>query len=170
MYENLENVLNVARHIQDDVNETFKPPREGRMPRTDQVVEFKLVEGTRGYIEKTVIQINGCYENGWYDGCSVLLRKLMETLIIEAYEYLQIDCKIKDSSDEYVKLEELISRAKADLNLGRDTKRVMDELKKLGDRAAHNRRFYTRRNNIEDRLIDVQTLVQEFTSLAGKTG
>ena len=52
MYEHIDDVLNFARQIQDDVNETFKPPREGRIPRTDQVVEFSLVEGTRGYIEK----------------------------------------------------------------------------------------------------------------------
>ena len=58
-----------------------------------------LVEGkAKDYIVNIVYQINGTYEYGWYDACAVMLRRLMESLIIEAY----ID---KGIVDKYWKME-----------------------------------------------------------------
>lgn len=159
--------VDAVKQINRYVEETYQPPREGKIPRTDQVVEFSLVQGTRGYIEKIVIQINGSYENGWYDACAVMLRKLAETLIIEAYEAKGIEARIKTNQQEYVTFENMINRAAGDLNLNRDMERILRELKQLGDRSAHNRRFYARRANIERLLLDIQTMVQELTSIAG---
>ena len=159
--------VDAVKQINRYVEESYQPPREGRVPRTDQVVEFSLVEGTRGYIEKIVNQINGSYENGWYDASAVMLRKLMETLLIEAYEGKGIESKIKKSNDDYVELEKIINRARTDLNLSRDLERIMKALKQLGDRSAHNRRFNARRINIESHFLDIQTMVQELVSVAG---
>lgn len=126
-----------------------------------------MVEGTRGYIEKIAHQINGTYENGWYDASAVMLRKLMETLLIEAYEGKGIESRIKKSNDDYLELERIIDRARTDLNLSRDLEHIMKSLKQLGDRSAHNRRFYARRINIESHFLDIQTMVQELVSVAG---
>lgn len=159
--------VDAVKQINRYVEESYQPPREGRIPRTDQVVEFSLVEGTRGYIEKIAIQINGAYENGWFDASAVMLRKLMETLLIEAYEGKGIEPRIKKSNNDYLELEKIVNRAKADLNLSRDMERIMKDLKQLGDRAAHSRRFYARRANIESHLLDIQTMVQELVAIAG---
>ncbi|NOX57589.1 MAG: hypothetical protein GXP29_01860, partial [Planctomycetes bacterium] len=43
---------------------------------------------TRGYIECICKQLNGCFRAAYYDAALVMLRRLLETLIIEAYEYL----------------------------------------------------------------------------------
>lgn len=160
-------LVGAVRQYNRYVEEAYRPPREGRQPKTDQVVETSLVDGTRGYIEKIVIQINGAYENGWYDACAVMLRKLTETLLIEAYVGKGIESKIRNKSNDFVSLEVMISRAASDLNLGRDMEKILRELKILGDRSAHNRRFYARRENIERYLLDIQTMVQELTSIAG---
>jgi len=53
---------------------------------SDSVLPRELFDGTRGYIEKVVSQINGSYDHGWYDCCAVMCRRLAETLIIEGYE------------------------------------------------------------------------------------
>lgn len=160
-------LVGAARQYSRLVQDSARPPREGRQPRTDHVVESSLVDGTRGYIEKIVVQINGTYENGWYDASAVMLRKLAETLLIEAYEGKGIEAKIKTSRSEYLGLESIIARATSDLGLSRDMEKILMTLKKLGDRSAHNRRFYARRDNIERLLLDIQTMVQELLSISG---
>jgi hypothetical protein len=42
--------------------------------------------------------MNGAYSAGWYDACAVMMRRLLETVIIEAFEQNGLDQKIKDSS------------------------------------------------------------------------
>ncbi len=166
-------VRNVAKRIQGDVDEVAKPPPEGAKPRTDQVIDFNLVRGTRGYIERTVHQINGTYENGWYDACAVMLRRLIETLIIEAYEGKKIDHKIKNNNGDFLPLDKLIDEARKEsaLNLSRDTKRILPKIKNLGDRSAHTRTFNANRYILErlsqDPFLDIHALVQELISKAG---
>ena len=52
--------------------------------------------GTRGYIEAVCKQLNGCFHAGFYDAAAVMLRRLLETLIIETYEQLKREAEIKD--------------------------------------------------------------------------
>ena len=102
--------------------------------------------GTRGYIESVCTQLNGCFRAAYYDAASVMLRRLMETLIIEAYEHLKREHEIKDGDGNYFMLKHLVERATGKppypgLNLGRDAKKNLEEVKALGDKSAHNRRF-----------------------------
>lgn len=163
----------IAKRLQGDVDRIAKPSPEGTEPRTDLVIDFSLVEGTRSYIERTVHQINGTYENGWYDACAVMLRRLIETLIIEAYEGKKIDHKIKDKDGDFLPLDKLINEARKEsaLNLSRDTKRILPKIKNLGDRSAHTRTFNANRSILErlsqDPFLDIHALVQEFISKAG---
>ena len=64
---------------------SYVPPDDGAKPKTEMVLARSLVSNTRGYIERVVAQINGTYENGWYDGCAVMIRRLLETLIVEVF-------------------------------------------------------------------------------------
>lgn len=41
---------------------------------------------TRGYIEKLAKQINASYEQNIFDGCAVLMRRLLEVLLIHAFQ------------------------------------------------------------------------------------
>ena len=74
----------------------YVPPSDGAKPKTEMVIAGSLVANTRGYIERVVAQINGTYENGWYDGCAVMIRRLLETLIVEAFENYKIATKIQN--------------------------------------------------------------------------
>src|SRR5262249_51464997 len=51
-------------------------------PQTECVLPMAVVQKTRSYIERVVIQANGCYEHQWYDACAVMIRRLVETLIM----------------------------------------------------------------------------------------
>ena len=50
------------------------------------MLPIDLFDGTRGYIEKVVLQINASFDASLYDCCAVMCRRLLETLIIECYE------------------------------------------------------------------------------------
>ena len=88
--------LEVAKKIQADAPSHYLPPQEGTKPRSENIIPNALVAGTRGYIEKIASQINGSYEMGWFDACSVLMRRLLETLIIECFVARGIEHRIQD--------------------------------------------------------------------------
>ena len=167
------NALYALRQLQESAEEATQSPLEGTKPRTARVIDPSLVAGTRGYLEKVADQINGTYENGWYDACAVMLRRFVETLIIETYIAKNIEGRIKDANGDFLTLQMLIDKARSDpdLNLSRNTKKVLLRLKKLGDLSAHNRRFVAKRSYFdelfEDLHLDMQTLIQDFVHEAG---
>lgn len=130
---------------------------------------MSLVRGTRGYIEKIANQANGAYENGWYDACAVMLRRLVETLIIEAFEKHQLDAKIKNASGDFLYLRDLIDKtlAEGSWNLSRNAKQALQTLKDIGDKSAHSRHFIAQRGDIQPVIPDIRTVVQELLFLSG---
>lgn len=146
-----------------------RPPDEGVSAETHQVLPPAIVRATRGYIEKVANQINGCYEKGWYDACAVMMRRLLETLIVEAYEKHGIEAAIKNSSGDYLYLRDLVAAAvsQAGWTLTRNTKNALPRLKDLGDKSAHSRRYIAHRQDIEAVIADFRGVIQEFVFLAG---
>jgi hypothetical protein len=147
---------------------------EGMQPAMDHSSGFlpdAVWTGTRGYIESVCKQFNGCFRACYYDAASVMLRRLMETLIIEAYEYLKREGEIKDSDGNYFMLKNLVERAcgkppHAGLNLGRDAKRNLEDVKALGDKSAHNRRFVAHAPDLINIQSGVRTTTQELIQIA----
>jgi hypothetical protein len=123
---------------------------------------------TRGYIEKVCEQLNGCYQFGFYDAGSVMLRRVVETLIIEAYETLERESDIKDASGNYFMLRDLVAKANGStpLSLGRDAKEALSKIKELGDRAAHTRRYNAVRADLDKVQSGVRVVVDDLMNLA----
>ena len=168
--EIIKSALALSKGLQDEVSEVFRPPQEGYWAKTERVIPLFLVKGTRGYIEKVANQINGCYENGWYDACAVMIRRLMETLLIEAFEHNGIADKIKDTNGNFLPLEDIINSAiseTAKWNLSRDTKRRLPKLKQIGDRSAHSRRFNARKTDLDEPIDSVRLIVEELLYISG---
>src|SRR5207247_9934689 len=68
------------------LEKTYGPLLGGKpVAVTGAVLDPNTVAGTRVYLEKLVHQINGTYEYGFFDGCAVLCRRLVESLVIEIY-------------------------------------------------------------------------------------
>jgi hypothetical protein len=127
--------------------------------------------GTRNYIESVCRQLNGCFRSAYYDAASVMLRRLMETLISEAYEHLAREGEIQDGDGNYFMLKQLVERASgkpphAGLKLGRDAKKNLDDVKALGDRSAHNRRFTAHAPDLANIQSGVRTTAQELIQIA----
>ena len=163
-----KSLVEIARSIQQEVPKRGRPPEEGILPDSEQVLPHSIVRGTRGYIEKVVLQINGCYEYGWFDACAVMMRRLIETLIIEAFEAHGLADRIKSPAGDFLYLRDLIDRTLAEntWNLGRNTKQALQRLKSLGDRSAHSRRYNAHRRDVEKGIDDLRDVVQELVYLA----
>lgn len=153
------------------IREWVHPLLGAEKPSVDQDLGY-LPQGvwkdTRGYIEKVCVQLNGCFQFEFYDAASVMLRRLIETLIIECYEHLKREHEIKDSDGNYHMLKALVEKAVdgTGLNMGRDAKKTLREVKELGDRSAHNRRYNAIQADLEKIQSGVRVAVDEMISLA----
>lgn len=129
---------------------------------------MSLVKGTRGYIERVASQVNGTYELGWYDACAVMIRRLLEMLIIEAFEHHHLDYKIKNDKGDFLYLNDLIQHliAEPNWNLGRNCRRALPRLKDIGDKSAHSRRFNAQRGDLKPLLSDIREVIQELVYLS----
>ena len=89
-----EQTLILARELRASVVASTHQD-EGGLTASDSIVPLSVVRNSRAYIERIVYQVNGCYDSGWYDACAVMIRRLIETLLIEAFESVGISEKIK---------------------------------------------------------------------------
>jgi hypothetical protein len=162
------NTFNAAKAIQAEIDIQLGPPEEGRRSEKQLVLPFSIVRGTRGYIERVANQINGCYENGWYDSSAVMIRRLIETLIIETFEHHGLAVKIQNTSGDFFYLRDLIDACMSEQawNLTRNCKLALPKLKDIGDKSAHSRRYNAHRGDIAPLAADIRLVVQELIYLA----
>ena len=155
--------------FENDCKSSLLPPEGGLHAIGQPVIPFELVRSTRGYLEKIVHQINGSYSNGWYDACAVMIRRLIETLIIETFEKHKIADSIKGPSGDFLYLSDLITKAlnEKTWNLSRNSRQSLPKLKDIGDKSAHSRRYNALRNDIDKTIPDLRVAVQEFVYLSG---
>lgn len=168
MRQSARDALLLAKRLQSDAPTSFVPPSEGTKPTNQHILPHALVSGTRGYIEKVVFQINGCYEYGWFDGCAVMMRRLIETLIIECFEAHGIATKIQNPNGDFLQLSDLIrlTLAEPSWNLDRSSKRALPKLKDIGDKSAHGRRYNAHREDIDKLSLEFRIVCEDLVYLA----
>ena len=93
--QNSKNIKSIA--VKDYSNSTKK-----------DLLPIEIFDNTKGYLKKNAIQVNICYKHKAYDGCSILLRKITEVLIIELYEKFELEENIQDDDGNYFMLKKLI--------------------------------------------------------------
>lgn len=132
------------------------------------VINPSVIAGTRTYLERLAYQINGSYEYGFYDSAAVLMRRLMESLLIEIYIYEKRTAEIRKNG-AFLQLERLIAHLRGDqaVTLSRNAPKTMTDVKQLGDTAAHDRVYITQQGDIDDIKQRYRTLLQELLSLSG---
>lgn len=153
------------------------PQLEGVQPTIDHGSAYlpePIWRNTRGYIEAVCRELNGSFHYAYYNAAAVMLRRLLETLIIEAYEHLNRSGEIKDQGGNYLMLSELAQRACGEnghtgVNLGRDSKRALKEARNIGNWSAHVRRFLANSQDLTNVQAGVRLLVQELIHIADLT-
>lgn len=135
----------------------------------ESILTTSSCTGGRKYLVSLVEQINGNYTYGFYDGTAVLMRRMMESLIISSFEKKKKEAQIRDADGNFFMLRDLISQAKnpSNFRLSRGMGEVMDLIKDLGDTAAHNRSYITKKTDIDIVQNKFRRLIEELCVLAG---
>ncbi len=135
---------------------------------TSSVLPMEFFQGKRIYLERMAIQINGSYDYGFYDACAVIIRRLMESLIIEVFFHEKRVSEIKSNNIIYP-LNKLIDTITNDgqIHLSRNIPKGMNLIKDLGDTAAHDRTYITRQEDIDDSKNSIRKVINELLILAG---
>jgi hypothetical protein len=145
--------------------------RSAPMPREDDGI-FPLsilTNAKRGYLVTVGRQMNGCFTAGWYDAAAVMMRRLVEISIIEAFEAKNISGKIRDADGNYLQLTALINKALAEpaLNLSRNAKSALPALRDVGHMSAHGRYFTAKKEDVHSAKQGCRIVVEEFLGHAG---
>ena len=134
------------------------------IPISNEFIDITIVNNTPYYIMGITRQMIQCYECGFFDATLVLMRKLIETLIIETFERFGIDSTIKDTNGEFFYLSNLIPRYlnSQKWNPSRNLDKSIQKVKKYGDLSAHNRRFQAKKSDIDDFKFELRQVIQEM--------
>jgi hypothetical protein len=169
--------LRARDHVRKQVRlicETEVLPHLGNLsapvtPSSEPVLPAAVFATAPSYLQRTVLQANGCYVNRWYDAASVMIRRLVENLIIDVYEAKGKQSEIKDSDGMYLMLGGLVTAIlnQTHWELQRETKQTLPAIKKLGDRAAHSRRYEATKQDIDSVLSGLRSTVDDLLHLAG---
>lgn len=135
----------------------------------DLILPKVLYEDTRGFVESLAKQINASYEFNIFDGCAVLMRRLLEILLILAYEHLKIESAIQGPDGNYLMLEKISNDAKTnrDLKLSRDAKSVLDDFRTIGNFSAHKIYFNCRRSDLKMIAAHYRATIEELLYKSG---
>jgi len=135
---------------------------------SDTVLPSDIVKGTEIYLEEMVREINGTYQYGFYNSSAVILRRIMESLIIQIFIKNNLTNEIR-SNNSFLMLDGLINKiiSNQQIILSRNSPKTMKLIKELGDTAAHDRTYLTSPNDIDDNKLAIRRLIQELLHLAG---
>jgi hypothetical protein len=159
-----------ARELLFSLRTTWRTPSIAGPSVGTQLFPLTILDQTRrGYLTSVGRQMNGCFTSGWYDACAVMLRRLVEISLIEAFEAKGLAAKIRDTNGNYVQLSALVSAALAERawTLSRNAKAALPHLRDVGHRSAHGRYFHARREDIERVRDAARVVVEEFLHHAG---
>ncbi len=158
----------LAKSVRDTFEAKYGQRPADSTPKTEHVLPLAVVQGTRGYLERIILQANGCYEREWFDACAVMIRRFTETMIIEVYEAHGKAAEIKDSNGDFLMLRDIITKVLNDpaWTLQRETKKVLPEIKLLGDSSAHARRFIAKKPDVDKVLPGFRIAAEDLLQLA----
>ena len=129
---------------------------------------LELFNNTRTYLQKTAKQAILCYDYQIYDACLVMIRRLIETLIIELYERFEIKEQIQDAKGNYLFCSDLIDKLLTEKKLwtiGRNSVKALPDIKTKGDLSAHNRRFNATKTDIDTIKVGLRVVLEELVHL-----
>jgi len=163
--------LRAARELLFSLKTTWRQSdAQGVADDTEGVFPLAILsQAKRGYLITVGRQMNGCFSRGWYDACAVMMRRLVEIAIIEAYEHKNIADKIKDDKGNYLQLSDLVHKALSEnaWTLSRNTRKFLPDLRDVGHMSAHGRYYSARKPDVERVRQGCRVVVEEFLHHAG---
>lgn len=130
----------------------------------DIIVPKILYEKTREYIECICKQINASYEYNIYDGCAILMRRLLEILLIHSYEAIGKIELMQEMNGEYKGLSYIINYTLSNkpFLLAKETQELLDTFRQLGNFSAHKIQYNAKRKYIDDVKVVYRLAIEEL--------
>lgn len=125
-----------------------------------------VLEGHSSLLESLNEQLNANYELEYYDCVAVLMRRIMECLLIRAFNKSGCRKEIHDGKT-YSGLESIISRVSKTngFHLSRGSDRIMLSIKKIGDKGAHSTSYSISKQDVLELSLDFRSLITELANL-----
>jgi len=125
----------------------FEPLLGNPIAKVDDAILSKDTLAPRAYFQALVDQINGCHHYNWHDGAAVLMRRLVESLIIEVYVHLGRSADIQ-TDGAFMMLDPLISFLERDRAIAKSRELIANvrRIKQMGDLSAHNRTYIAKKS------------------------
>lgn len=129
----------------------------------DSILPDILINLTRGYIESLGRQINAAYNNNIFDGCAVLMRRLLEILLIHSYEEVGKTSAISEN-DGFKNLSYIINYTLSNkpFKLSKDTNETLDDFRQLGNFSAHRIQYNAKRKDIDNIKLKYRMTIEEL--------
>jgi len=134
---------------------------------SDNLFPLSIFENTRGYLVEFANEASCSYEFSLYNSCFFMLRKLLETLIIELFERHGLEGQIKNGNGGYFFLSDLISRMVGEKtwHLTKIVREDILKVKKLADSSVHSKRFSAKKTDIDNLKTEIRIILQELVNL-----
>jgi hypothetical protein len=158
-----------ARELSHALQTKWRQARPPSAPGNELFPLAIITRADRAYLVKIAEQMNGSFREGWFDACAVMMRRLVEIVIIEAFEHHALSGKIQDKKGDYLQLSALIDCALAEpaFRLSRHAKKELPKLRDIGHRSAHGRYFTAQKADVEKLEDGIRVVVEEFLNHAG---
>lgn len=157
-------IYKLSRNTKEEI--TLKLNEVIQLPVTNNLIPMSIFDNTRQYIISIAEQMCKCYDYGLYDACLVMMRKLVETLIIECFERYGAADDIKKDG-HYVFLSELIPAfiESKHWTAGRNITNNIPKIKKWGDTSAHTRRYIAKKTDFNEFKSELRIILQDIVLL-----
>lgn len=129
----------------------------------DTILPEALMMQTRGYIENLSKQINASYNQNIFDGCAVLMRRLLEILLIHSYEAVNLDSQIIENGG-FRNLSYIINHtcSTKPFKMSKDSLEVLDSFRQIGNFSAHRIQYNAKRKDIDNIKLPYRMTIEEL--------
>lgn len=152
-----------------DIEQWGKEDTE-KIEQSGTVIPDTITDHLPKYIQSLIMQVNASYENHLFDCCAVIMRRLLEVLLVLAYQKQDIEADIMDKNgDRHKTLDKIIKDAEQSpkLALSKTTRKGMAIFKDLGNYSAHRIWYNCTQQDIKPHLLEYRAIIEELIYKAG---
>jgi hypothetical protein len=163
----IEDRRDLRRNIEMVAKSEIEPALKSLNRIETEFIPIEIVDKSRGYVINVAGQANRCFQSEAYDACGVMVRRLLETLIIEVFEKKEIADKIKDPSGNFFMFTDLVNKLinTSETPVGRSTKKELPTIATVLNNCAHSRTFNISKTQLVQYQAFIIIAVQELMGL-----
>lgn len=154
----------ITKQVEEKIEKELSIP--ARTKASNELIDLSLFDqkGVPYYVKSLAEEMAKSYDYNLYDAVLVLMRKLIETIIIETFEHAHVSNEIKDDSGNFYSLGILIDKYLNTTywNPSKNLRKNLVVIKKYGDLSAHNRKFFAKNNDISHIKFELRQAIQEL--------